>query len=158
MDYGIQIAFVTPVSFGCRGEVLAKVKISLTHLNLDQPWHRNSLLPLAPQHFKLTDLFPDGSGLDQSVAGCFTTFALNNYSLLGPCRYRCPPRSVASPFNRFRICMNFVRMMVDFWAGTYGEECGMPLSFENLKLYHAKDWVIKPATAGQRGQGCSYVE
>ena len=83
VDYGIQIAFVTPVSFGCRGEVLAKVKISLTHLNLDQPWHGNSLLPLAPQHFKLTDLFPDGSGLDQSVAGCFTTFALNNYSLLG---------------------------------------------------------------------------
>ena len=26
--------------------------------------------------------------------------------------------------------MNFVRMMVDFWAGTYGEECGVPLSFE----------------------------
>ena len=50
------------------------------------------------------------------------------------------------------------------WTGTFGDEHGIlqhgrPLSFETFNLYHAVEWIIKPATAARaHHRVCSYVE
>ncbi|CAE7243837.1 unnamed protein product, partial [Symbiodinium pilosum] len=38
--------------------------------------------------------------------------------------------------------------MMAFWTGTFGEERGRALSYETFNLYHADQWILKPATAG----------
>ena len=41
-------------------------------------------------------------------------------------------------------------------------ERGKPLSFDTFNLYHADEWIIRPATAAvpgsSHGTSCSYVE
>ena len=49
------------------------------------------------------------------------------------------------------------------WARSFGEERGKPLSYNVFNLYHADEWIIRPATAAVPGtshgrRGCSYVE
>ena len=152
------------------GDILAKVKTSLE----DQPWHGNAIVSLGSQQFKPSEFFGDrcdrsaGSGNHESGAGTnglnssmATALSLANYSLLGP-KAKAPVHMTTErrgiTIQQIQQLLDFVRFMVQFWTGTYGDELGVPLTFEGFNLYHANDWVIKPATAGQHGQGCSYVE
>ncbi|CAE7510557.1 atk [Symbiodinium sp. CCMP2592] len=59
---------------------------------------------------------------------------------------------------QIQALLAFMQGMVQCWFGTFGAECGLPLSFESFNLYHADYWILQPATAGAGGRGCSYVE
>ena len=54
--------------------------------------------------------------------------------------------------------LDFLRDMAPHWYETYGPGTGSALSYGDFNLYHAAHWVIRPATAGYGGAGCSYVE
>eukprot|EP00434_Breviolum_minutum_P003639 symbB.v1.2.003203.t1/scaffold166.1/size289592/5 len=151
------------------GDILAKVKTSLE----DQPWHGNAVVSLGSKQFKPSEFLGDrcrsgGGGNHESGAGTggvnssmATALCLANYSLLGPTA-KAPVHMTTErrgiTIQQIQKLLDFVSLMVQFWTGTYGDELGVPLTFEGFNLYHANDWVIKPATAGQHGQGCSYVE
>ena len=102
-----------------------------------------------------------GTGGVNSSATAATDLSLANYSLLGP-KAKAPVHMTTErrgiTIQQIQQLLDFVSFMVQFWTGTYGDELGAPLTFEGFNLYHANDWVIKPATAGQHGKGCSYVE
>ena len=48
--------------------------------------------------------------------------------------------------------------MAHRWCETFGADRGKQLQFEGFNLYHADFWIIRPATAGYGGKGCSLVE
>eukprot|EP00438_Fugacium_kawagutii_P005320 Skav210294 [mRNA] locus=scaffold475:101380:109066:- [translate_table: standard] len=52
----------------------------------------------------------------------------------------------------------FISKMVGRWCETFGEHRGKQLQFDTFNLYHANFWIIRPATAGYQGKGCSLVE
>ena len=151
------------------GDILAKVKTSLE----DQPWHGNAVVSLGSKQFKPSEFLGErcrsgGSGNHESGAGTggvnssmASALSLANYSLLGPAA-KAPVHMTTErrgiTIQQIQKLLDFVSLMVQFWTGTHGDELGVPLTFEGFNLYHANDWVIKPATAGQHGQGCSYVE
>ena len=152
------------------GDILAEVKTSLE----DQPWHGNAVVSLGSQQFKPSELLGDrcdrsggsgnrasGAGTDGVNSSMATALSLANYSVLGP-KAKAPVHMTTErrgiTIQQIQQLLDFVSFMVQFWTGTYGDELGVPLTFEGFNLYHANDWVIKPATSGQHGQGCSYVE
>ena len=174
MAFGIHVFFLVILRVykaeNAEGDILAKVKTSLE----DQPWHGNAVVSLGSEQFKPSEVLADrcdrsaGRGNRESGAGTngvsssmATALSLANYSLLGP-KAKAPVHMTTErrgiTIQQIQQLLDFVRSMVQFWTGTYGDELGVPLTFEGFNLYHANDWVIKPATAGQHGQGCSYVE
>ena len=52
----------------------------------------------------------------------------------------------------------FISKMAEHWCETFGEHRGRQLQLKTFNLYHADYWIIKPATNGYGGQGCSLVE
>ena len=60
---------------------------------------------------------------------------------------------------QLRQIVVFISKMATSWYETHGSNAGAQLTAETVNLYHAKFWLIKPATEGYRsGQGCSLVE
>ena len=48
--------------------------------------------------------------------------------------------------------MLFVSKMAASWYETYGQHAGEQLAAEAVNLYHATQWLIKPATEGYRAR------
>ncbi|CAK9107225.1 unnamed protein product [Durusdinium trenchii] len=52
----------------------------------------------------------------------------------------------------------FISKVADQCCETFGDHRGRQLQFETFNLYHTNHWIIKPATEGYGGKGCSLVE
>ena len=148
-------------------------KMSKTSLE-DQPWHGNAVVSLGSKQFKPSEFLGErcrsgGSGNHESGAGTggvnssmASALSLANYSLLGPAA-KAPVHMTTErrgiTIQQIQKLLDFVSLMVQFWTGTHGDELGVPLTFRRFSTFTTPTtWVIKPATAGQHGQGCSYVE
>ena len=98
----------------------------------------------------------------------FANLAFANYSFLArPGRLQIPTEKSGITIPQIQALLDFVYGMIGvsehgLWAGSVGEERGKPLSFDTFNLYHADEWIIRPATAvlpgSSHGTGCSYVE
>ncbi|CAJ1372445.1 unnamed protein product [Effrenium voratum] len=60
--------------------------------------------------------------------------------------------------GQLQLLVTFVSKMASSWCETFGQRAGSCLDFHGFNLYHANHWIIKPATAGYYGTGCSLVE
>ena len=136
-----------------QGEIIERVWATLP----DVPCHGHTLLSSGLKKFNHSDVVPDGDHL-----------AFANYSLLaGPGRLQIPTERSGITIPQIQALLAFVYGMIGvskpgLWAASFGEEHGRPLSFDTFNLYHADEWIIRPATAAvpgsSHGTGCSYVE
>ena len=136
-----------------QGEIIERVWATLP----DVPCHGHTLLSSGLKKFNHSDVVPDGDHL-----------AFANYSLLaGPGRLQIPTERSGITIPQIQALLDFVYGMIGvskpgLWAASFGEEHGRPLSFDTFNLYHADEWIIRPATAAvpgsSHGTGCSYVE
>ena len=136
-----------------QGEIIERVWATLP----DVPCHGHTLLSSGLKKFNHSDVVPDGDHL-----------AFANYSLLaGSGRLQIPTERSGITIPQIQALLDFVYGMIGvskpgLWAGSFGEEHGRPLSFDTFNLYHADEWIIRPATAAvpgsSHGTGCSYVE
>ena len=123
------------------------------------PGHGNTLLSCGRQKFQHADVVPDVGDL-----------TLADYSVLAqPRRLEIPTERSGVTIPQIQALLDFVYNMIGWlsehgsWAGSFGEERGKPLSYNVFNLYHADEWIIRPATAAVPGtshgrRGCSYVE
>ena len=98
----------------------------------------------------------------------FANLAFANYSFLArPGRLQIPTERSGITIPQIQTLLDFVYGMIGvsehgLWAGSFGDERGKPLSFDTFNLYHADEWIIRPATAAvpgsSHGTSCSYVE
>ncbi|CAE7446694.1 GPR125, partial [Symbiodinium necroappetens] len=122
----------------------------------EDPQHGNILLSRGPEKFAATDKV-----LPESESEPGQAWALANYGHLHSARsplHHIPTERSGITIPQIQALLGFMQSMVNFWAGTFGAERARPLSFEQFNLYHADYWILRPATAGKGGIGCSYVE
>ena len=137
-----------------QGEIIEKVRATLP----DEDCHGHLLLSCGLKKFKHDDVVPDGED--------FANLAFANYSFLArPGRLQIPTERSGITIPQIQALLDFVYGMIGvsepgLWAGSFGEERSKPLSFDTFNLYHADEWIIRPATAALLGSshGCSYVE
>ena len=135
-----------------QGEIIERVRATLP----DMPCHGHALLSCGLKKFNHSDV-PGGDHL-----------AFANFSLLAqPGRLQIPTERSGITIPQIQALLDFVYGMIGvskpgLWAGSFSEERGKPLSFDTFNLYHAVEWIIRPATAAvpgsSHGTGCSYVE
>ena len=135
------------------GDIIERVQATLP----DQPYHGHVLLSSGMKKFQHSDVVSDGDHL-----------AFANYSFLArPGRLQIPTERSGITIPQIQALLDFVHGMVGvsepgLWAGSFGDESGKAFSFDTFNLYHAVEWVIRPATAAvpgsSHGTGCSYVE
>ncbi|CAE7571755.1 Igfals [Symbiodinium sp. CCMP2592] len=134
------------------GRIVAEVQEHLA-----ETWRGNALLSRGPKHYAPTEHLRS----DEDDCHAYA-FALANYSRLGPKAdsgpLEIPTELCGITIQQIQDLLDFVRDAVGFWSGTFGTEWGTPLCYETFNLYHARDWVIQPATANWHARGCSYVE
>ena len=136
----------------CGGDIIARVQ----EARPDDPWHGNTLLSCGPERFQPADAVKD-DGKDLTLA---------NYSMLAtPGRLQIATERSGITIPQIQALLDFMYNIIGLvsseglWTGTFGDEHGRPLSFETFNLYHADEWIIRPATAaGAHHLACSYVE
>ena len=136
----------------CEGDIIARVQAARP----DDPWHGNTLLSCGPERFQPADVVKD-DGKDLTLA---------NYSMLAtPGRLQIATERSGITIPQIQALLDFMYNIIGLmsseglWTGTFGDEHGRPLSFETFNLYHADEWIIRPATAaGAHHPACSYVE
>lgn len=136
----------------CGGDIIARVQ----EARPDDPWHGNTLLSCGPERFQPADVVKD-DGKDLTLA---------NYSMLAtPGRLQIATERSGITIPQIQALLDFMYNIIGLmsseglWTGTFGDEHGRPLSFETFNLYHADEWIIRPATAaGAHHPACSYVE
>ena len=136
----------------CGGDIVARVQAARP----DEPWHGNTLLSCGPEKFQPADVVKD-DGKDLTLA---------NYSMLAtPGRLQIATERSGITIPQIQALLDFMYNIIGLvsseglWTGTFGDEHGRPLSFETFNLYHADEWIIRPATAkGAHHRACSYVE
>ena len=130
----------------------------------EQQWHGNVLLSCGQHQFEDMDIVEEVAGRCDLVLANFSSLAR-------------PWRNVRIATERSGITIPQIQQLLDFvygmigvvseterrerglWTGTFGEERGRPVCYQNFNLYHASHWIIEPATAATAGRGsCSYVE
>ncbi|CAE7510574.1 Igfals [Symbiodinium sp. CCMP2592] len=150
----VRLSFSTTVDVAVEGTATASDVIAAVKAKLPgDPWHGNVLLSRGARKFTETDEMPP-----QTQSG--NELALANYGRLHSAGspLQIPTELSGITIPQIQALLAFMQGMVQCWSGTFGAECGLPLSFECFNLYHADYWILQPATAGAGGHGCSYVE
>ena len=115
-----------------------------------EPWHGLKLLSCGPKKLAAGDLLHDFNDV----------LTFTNYSHLSSGPPISIPRTDVRGITIAQLLrlLDFVEKRASTWYETYPvlPHYGQPLSFECFNMYHANDWVVRPATASPFN--CSYVE
>ena len=107
------------------------------------PGHGNTLLSCGWEKFQHADVVPDVGDLtlaDYSFA-CST-------SAFTDCYWKKWCHHFTDPGIAWILCITWLVWLSEHgsWAGSFGKERGKPLSYNVFNLYHADEWIIRPAT------------
>ncbi|CAE7516786.1 unnamed protein product [Symbiodinium necroappetens] len=149
------------------GDIIAAVKSRLA----EEPWHGNVVVSRGPERLESSEVASKDGLLVNLCQGHprrgvpleIATEILGRHWMVVQSEARSTGRLVwlrrsGITISQIQALLLFAQSMIAFWTGTFGEERGRALSYETFNLYHADQWILRPATAGRRGPGCSYVE